>query len=212
MGHTNYWTRRPELPAKEFAAAVKDIKTIIKKLGVPLGGRDGTGRPIFRADLIAFNGRSPQDYEIFAVESVVEPEGEPMVFNFCKTDHRPYDLCVQAALIVLKHHLGTAITVSSDGSDVDWEAAREKCQAHLRYGGDFKLEKWAGEGKGEAVGWGWVAARSCWAEMHRGYMPYPSIVLSLPKTPSALWRNDLHHLVAMGFSRTIADVSWRREG
>jgi len=141
MGHTNYWERKPELPAKAFAAAVKDCKKIIKYLGIPLGGKDGTGKPIFRADLIEFNGKTPNDYETFAVDRVVEPEGEPMVFEFCKTEHRPYDICVQAALIVLKHHLGDDITVSSDGHDTDWEAAREKCQAQLGYGGEFKLEK-----------------------------------------------------------------------
>ena len=141
MGYTNYWKRTPELPAMKFAAAVKDIKTIMKKLGVPLGGRDGTGRPIFRADSIEFNGRTPQDYETFAVDRLVEPEGEPMVFEFCKTEHRPYDICVQAALIVLKHHLGAAITVSSDGDDTDWEAARNACQKWLGYGGEFRLEK-----------------------------------------------------------------------
>jgi hypothetical protein len=60
MGYSNYWTRTAELPAKPFAAAVKDIKKILSKLNIPLGGRDGTGRPIFRADLISFNGKSPE--------------------------------------------------------------------------------------------------------------------------------------------------------
>jgi hypothetical protein len=141
MGHTNYWTRTPELSAKAFAASVTDIKAIFKKLGVPLGGRDGTGKPIFRADLMAFNGKAPEGCETFAVERLVEPEGESMVFEFCKTNERPYDLCVQAALIILKHYLGNAITVASDGSDSDWQRAKEKCQAQLGYGGDFKLEK-----------------------------------------------------------------------
>ena len=142
MGHTNYWTRKPELPTKAFAAAVADCKKIMKHLGIPLGGRNGTGRPIYRADLIEFNGKAPNDYETFAVDQITTSrDGEPMVFDFCKTDHRPYDICVQAALIVLKRHLGAAIIVSSDGGDADWEAAREKCQAHLGYGGEFRLEK-----------------------------------------------------------------------
>ncbi len=119
----------------------RDCKKITKHLGIPLGGRDGTGKPIFRADLIEFNGRAPDEYETFAVDRVVQSEAEPMVFEFCKTEHRPYDLCVQATLIVLKHHLGKAINVSSDGSDTDWGVARKKCQTHLGYGGDFKLEK-----------------------------------------------------------------------
>src|SRR5438046_2734870 len=102
MGHTNYWTRQPELPDAAFAAAVKDIKRIIKYLNIPLAGSDGTGRPIFRADTIEFNGTTPNDYETFAVDRITTARrDERMVFNFCKTEHRPYDLCVQAALIVL---------------------------------------------------------------------------------------------------------------
>lgn len=141
MGYTNYWKRNAELPAKAFAAAVGDCKKLMKKLEVPLAGQDGTGSPIFRAGLIAFNGRSPEEYETFVIERLMEPAGESMVFAFCKTEHRPYDLCVQAALIVLKHHLGLAITVSSDGAESDWDTARAKCQKWLEYGGEFRLEK-----------------------------------------------------------------------
>jgi hypothetical protein len=142
MGHTNYWDRDAELPAKAFPAAVKDCKKIMKHLNIPLAGRDGTGRPIFRDDLIAFNGREPDGYETFAVGRIVAARGDkPKVFEFCKTNLRPYDLCVQAALIVLKHHLGEAITVSSDGEDTEWKRGREVCQKWLGYGEEFKLMK-----------------------------------------------------------------------
>ena len=142
MGYTNYWKRNSELPANAFAAAVKDCKKMLKKLGVPLGSRDGTGRPIFCADEIAFNGKAPEYYETFAVQRIVGGgEGQPRVFQFCKTNQRPYDLCVQAALIILKHHLGDTLVVSSDGEESDWENARAACQRGLGYGGEFRLEK-----------------------------------------------------------------------
>ena len=109
--------------------------------GVPLGGKDGTGKAIFRADLIEFNGRKPNDFETFAVERVVTArDGEPRVFEFCKTRQMPYDLAVQAALIVLKHHLGDDISVSSDGDDADWQRGRAACQKWLGYGEGFRLE------------------------------------------------------------------------
>ena len=138
MGHTNYWTRVAELPAKEFAAAVKDCRKVMKHIGVPLAGRDGTGRPVFHPDEIAFNGKAPEDYETFWVARIIQDD-EPKVFEFCKTSHRPYDLCVQAALIVLKHHLGEAIAVSSDGDDASWDTARAACQKWLGYGAEFRL-------------------------------------------------------------------------
>ena len=52
----------------------------------------------------------------------------------------PYDLHVQIALIILKHHLGDMITVTSDASDEDWQKATDFCQEKLGYGSDFKLE------------------------------------------------------------------------
>ena len=113
----------------------------MKHLGVPLAGGDGTGKPIFGAEGIIFNGKTPSDYETFSVaRTVTARHDEPKVFEFCKTEHRPYDLCVQAALIVLKHHLGEAIEVSSDGDDAAWATAGVACQKWLGYGMDFKLE------------------------------------------------------------------------
>lgn len=115
---------------------------MLRHLGVPLAGRDGTGSPIFHAEEIAFNGKTPNDYETFSVARMVTARaGEPRVFHFCKTEQRPYDLCVQAALIVLAHHLGEAITVSSDGDDAAWDTAWAVCQKSLGHGRDFQLEK-----------------------------------------------------------------------
>lgn len=139
MGHTNYWTRDSKLHATKFADAAKDCRKILKHLGVPLAGRNGTGSPIFHADEIAFNGKSPHDYETFSVLRVIET-GEPKEFQFCKTALRPYDICVQAALIVLRHHLNEAISVSSDGNDAAWNTARAACQKWLGYGTEFRLE------------------------------------------------------------------------
>ena len=52
-------------------------------------------------------------------------------FGFCKTDRLPYDLCVQACLIVFNHHLGAGFAVSSDGADPEWDRARNLCHAIL---------------------------------------------------------------------------------
>ncbi|MEI7835659.1 MAG: hypothetical protein WCK05_04515 [Planctomycetota bacterium] len=65
--------------------------------------------------------------------------GRATTWSFCKTGRAPYDLCVQVALIVLRHHLGDLFTVGSDGCDGDWQQARRFCQEHLGYGQGFKL-------------------------------------------------------------------------
>jgi hypothetical protein len=42
--------------------------------------------------------------------------------DFCKTRQNPYDIVVVACLAVLKHRLGVAMNVSSDGRPADWTA------------------------------------------------------------------------------------------
>lgn len=52
---------------------------------------------------------------------------------FCKTNFKPYDLAVQCALLVAKHHVRDQIEVSSHGSDFLWNDPRVFCYAHLGY-------------------------------------------------------------------------------
>lgn len=52
---------------------------------------------------------------------------------FCKTNFKPYDLAVQCALLIAKHHLGNQIEVSSHGSDFLWNDPRAFCYVHLGY-------------------------------------------------------------------------------
>ena len=141
MGWTHSWQRPTELPAKRFAAAVEDCRKILPALGVPMAGFDGTGEPILTDEQIVFNGQAGSQcapFEIAVVE--FDRRGRETVWSFCKTEHAPYDICVQTALVVLKHHLVDGITVTSDGRDDDWSKARQACQEKLGYGEGFVLE------------------------------------------------------------------------
>jgi hypothetical protein len=51
----------------------------------------------------------------------------------CKTGFRPYDLAVQCALLIAKHHLKEQIGVWSGGADYHWNDARRLCYLHLNY-------------------------------------------------------------------------------
>lgn len=140
MGWTHNWQRETELPHAPFAAAVRDCQEVLARTGIPLAGFDGNGAPIFRDDMIAFNGTDRTGCEPFEIhQTEFDRRGGEMVWSFCKTEHLPYDLCVQAALVVMKHHLGDAIIVGSDGKDQDWAEARRICQEHLGYGHEFRL-------------------------------------------------------------------------
>lgn len=43
--------------------------------------------------------------------------------RFCKTARKPYDLMVQACLLVAKYHNPNRISIDTDGWDEDWEVA-----------------------------------------------------------------------------------------
>lgn len=97
------------------------------------------GGPSVNARVLGPNGDG--SYETFRVERIRRPrhpQERPTSGwwnNFCKTNYRPYDLCVQGCLIVLSHHLGSNLfRVASDGTSRDWNDARDACQHVLGYG------------------------------------------------------------------------------
>ncbi|MGD0784324.1 MAG: hypothetical protein ABR969_00720 [Sedimentisphaerales bacterium] len=142
MGWTHYWQRDVELPAKPFAEAVADCKKIFKLLTIPIGNAQGKGEPLLTDDKMEFNCADGYGCEPFIINRIQQPRhGRTIVAEYCKTEHLPYDLCVQCALIILQHHLAIAIKVMSDGTDYDWDEARRMCVKYLGYGNNFCLGK-----------------------------------------------------------------------
>lgn len=61
----------------------------------------------------------------------------------CKTNRRPYDLAVTAALLIAKRHLGDSLTVHSDAQTGLWTEPQTLCQIVLGYGDDMRVaEPW----------------------------------------------------------------------
>lgn len=142
MGLTHYWQRKIELPEKAFKGAVADCEKIIKFLNVPLGNAHGKNEPLFIDNKVEFNGVIGYGCEPFKINRIQPPRpGRRIVTEYCKTEHLPYDLCVQCALIIFQHHLGHNIKVMSDGSDYDWDEAKKICMKYLNYGSTFTLMK-----------------------------------------------------------------------
>ena len=148
MGYTHYWERPAVLPLPQFIAAAEDCRRLCEGLAMPLGCAAGNDSPEFSANQISFNGVGAAGCESFVVQRIVQPRhpreqpDQAWRSNFCKTNYRPYDLCVQGALIVLSHHLGsTMFRVTSDGQSRDWNAARTACQRILGYGGDWGQDR-----------------------------------------------------------------------
>ena len=141
MGWTHNWRRGTELPPATFAAAIRDCRKTLPCTGVSLAGFDGIGQPVLQEEVIVFNGEGRAGCEPFEIHQTgCDRHGRAVFWSFCKTEHQPYDLCVQTALIILNHHLGEAIAVRSDGTDADWAEARRLCQEQLGYGETFRLE------------------------------------------------------------------------
>ena len=140
MGWTHSWRRPTELPSALFAKASIDCQKIMTNIGIPLAGFDGTGTPIFSHDTIVFNGLGDERYEPFEIhQTEFDRHGRPSIFQFCKTNHAPYDLCVKVALVILNHYMPDELSVSSDGKESDWDDARKICLDAFGFGDGFRL-------------------------------------------------------------------------
>ena len=132
MGYTHYWIQRKPMDDDAFKAAVVDCGKILDRLKgkIPLtSDTTDTGAPVLSDSLIEFNGVGEDGHETFAFKL---PLGS---FSFCKTAQKPYDLAVTGCLVVLKHHLGDSIEVSSDGDEEDdWDTGKALVQHTLGYG------------------------------------------------------------------------------
>lgn len=137
MGYTHYWTVRRLIAPDTFDAIRRDIMTAAILSGVRLADGWGNGAPEWGSDRLAFNGRRDrgEDHEEFSMS--YDPCTE-----FCKTERKPYDVMVTAALIIAKHHLGDDIDVESDGGDEDWKAGRVLVQIALGYGDEGHLTEY----------------------------------------------------------------------
>ncbi len=70
MGLTHSWLRPTELPVDQFAAAVRDVRLVLKHVDVPLAGFEGRGEPIFSDDAVVFNGVAGAGCEPFEIHQV----------------------------------------------------------------------------------------------------------------------------------------------
>ena len=130
MGYTHHWYRKPVLDADKFKAAIADCKKACAASHVTMAAEFGDST-------VRIDGGC----ETFTVEQAsIGRFRDGRVFEFCKTEKMPYDLCVTACLIVFKHHFGDDFIVTSDGEDKGFAGARTLCQKALGYGSGFKVD------------------------------------------------------------------------
>lgn len=140
MGYTHYWERpvRNYGSAYMFGKLALDAKRLVEHAnanGIIIRDGFGVGSPEFTESHFSLNGdeETGNAYETFFWEAMPEQhewrKGEPMIFNFCKTQYRPYDSVVTAILIRAKVIYGSCVEVRSDGSWSDWQAGRDMYEA-----------------------------------------------------------------------------------
>lgn len=113
MGYTHYWNQPRDLTPAEMTEISDTVAKLIKGAkGVKICGGLGEGKPTLDAEQVWLNGKGPDlDYETFVVNT---DHG----MGFCKTERRPYDIVVVAALAYLAAKWD--FIVQSDGDAEDW--------------------------------------------------------------------------------------------
>lgn len=140
MGYSNYYYTKPILDKDKFKILSEELSVasgfIVGEHSSANEGDEmvtlcdgvGEGSPIFNDDVICFNGDASKghDHETFVIdrESKDDAGRDGLVFQFCKTARKPYDIMVQLSMLRLKHHFPET-KISSDGDSADWKNGRK---------------------------------------------------------------------------------------
>lgn len=119
MGYSHHWTqsRSFTMPEwKQLMAATRQIFRLAAAEGIALAGPEGEGETKVADHQIAFNGINGQSCESFILERCPVPRhGRKKCFDYCKTEHCPYDRVVVSVLAAARKIAPDAITIKSDG-------------------------------------------------------------------------------------------------
>jgi hypothetical protein len=127
MGYTHYWDFNfKKTNEEDYQLALRQCQRIIRRHNKKLKSIDSkhpdrlSGYSVHtivgRYKGLHFNGTKELSHEDFSLrEHLRENQG-----GFCKTARKPYDVCVVACLIILKHYLKDGFQCESDGQHYDW--------------------------------------------------------------------------------------------
>lgn len=153
MGYTHYWSYDEDLNRQNLSHALVDAAKVVRAVqeqGIVLCGGLGEGEPEISEFGIMLNGDASQDLDHETFKFPMSPEYAAgtkerlgSLWDFTKTARKPYDLAVCAILLVLKHHLGNQIRISSDGDreEDEWLPAEHLVEGLLDYQVEFNREE-----------------------------------------------------------------------
>lgn len=125
---SHYIIKRPKvINQSTFDQIAGDISILIASSSIAVAGYHGEGDRIINSELILFNGSGDNACEDFQLKRIVDDSS----MNAIKTMALPYDILVQASLLVLKYYLGDQVEITTDGNFEDWRAAIGYVRYHL---------------------------------------------------------------------------------
>jgi len=147
MGYTHYWYKPSRIETKTFNSIKKDFQKVLPEFkDIICAEYDKPNEaPIINSKEIIFNGKEGNGHEtmfftkIRTLADYEKIKDDGLIFDFCKTARKPYDIAVTCFLIIAKRHLKDSIKVRSDGNLIDWKPAKDLCHSILKYGKTFKI-------------------------------------------------------------------------
>ena len=145
MGYTHYWYIADEIGQDSWDKFLVDFRTILPNFDETLDIQ-GDQKLQHDKDMIYLNGIGELSHETFCLLRITQltartqrDDDNGLIFNFCKTARKPYDIAVCSALIIAKKHFGESIMISSDGDNEEWQESKALCQKILGYGDDLNM-------------------------------------------------------------------------
>lgn len=128
MGYTHYFNFKPVNERQwrdieqRYQRAIRDCQRIIRSWYAKNGRLAGYSAhtPIGRYAGLQVNGKGIDAAETFNLRAFYGQNLQADFKPFIKTNGLPYDVVVTACLAVLKHRLGDAIQLNTDGARSDW--------------------------------------------------------------------------------------------
>ena len=140
MGYTHYWNIADEISRDNWYKFIEDFHKILPNFESTLETQGDQKLQTING-MVFLNGIGELSHETFCLERVTDTTGftqrdddNGLIFKFCKTAQKPYDIAVCSALIIAKKHFGESIMISSDGENHEWQEAKTLCENTLGYG------------------------------------------------------------------------------
>jgi hypothetical protein len=145
MGYTHYWNIADEISRDNWYKFIEDFHKILPNFESTLETQGDQKLQTING-MVFLNGIGELSHETFCLERVTDTTGftqrddDGLIFKFCKTAQKPYDIAVCSALIIAKKHFGESIMISSDGDNEEWQESKALCQKILGYGDNLNMD------------------------------------------------------------------------